>query len=91
MLSKRLGQGNRTKAGRVAGNGMFLAGVIYLVFLLFGIFGVRPYILSQTSNLQVIQMAVRYLRICSVISMGIVFFSIFEKLLQAIGNYGWCG
>lgn len=58
LLSKRLGQGNRTKAGRVAGNGMFLAGVIYLVFLLFGIFGVRPYILSQTSNLQVIQMAV---------------------------------
>lgn len=86
LLSKSLGQGNRTKAGRVAGNGMFLAGVIYLVFLLFGIFGVRPYILSQTSNLQVAQMAVRYLRICCMISMGIVFFSIFEKLLQATGN-----
>lgn len=86
LLSKSLGQGNRTKAGRVAGNGMFLAGVIYMVFLLFGIFGVRPYILSQTSNLQVTQMAVRYLRICCVISMGIVFFSIFEKLLQATGN-----
>lgn len=86
LLSKSLGQGNRKKAGRVAGNGIFLAIVIYLVFLLFGIFGVRPYILSQTSNSEVAQMAISYLRICCVVSMGIVFFSIFEKLLQSTGN-----
>ena len=31
-------------------------------------------------------MAVDYLQICCILSMGIVFFSIFEKLLQATGR-----
>lgn len=37
---------------------------------------------KETTN----KMAVTYLRICCVMSMGIVFFSIYEKLLQATGN-----
>lgn len=86
MLSKNLGQGEYEKVNRVAGNGIFLGGVIYIVFLLFGIFGVRSYIESQTNNHVIADMAVDYLRICCVISMGIVFFSIFEKMLQATGK-----
>lgn len=86
LLSKSLGQGDREKASRVAGNGIFLAAVIYLVFLLFGFFGVEAYIGSQTTNAEVASMAVGYLRICCVISVGIVFFSVYEKLLQATGN-----
>ena len=86
LLAKSLGQGNREKASKVAGNSIFLGAVIYLVFLLFGIFGVRGYISTQTSNQQIYGMAVQYLMICCCISMGIVFFSIFEKLLQATGR-----
>lgn len=86
LLSKSLGQGDRVKASQVAGNGIFLAAVIYLVFLLFGFFGVEAYIGSQTANAEVASMAVGYLRICCVISVGIVFFSVYEKLLQATGN-----
>lgn len=86
MLSKNLGQGEHERVNRVAGNGIFLGGIIYAVFLLFGIFGVRPYIESQTNNHVIADMAVDYLRICCVISMGIVFFSIFEKMLQATGK-----
>ena len=86
LLSKSLGQGDREKASQVAGNGIFLAAVIYLVFLLFGFFGVEAYIGSQTANAEVASMAVGYLRICCVISVGIVFFSVYEKLLQATGN-----
>ncbi len=41
LLSKCLGQGNREKASRVSGNSLFLGMVIYAVFLLFGIFGVK--------------------------------------------------
>ena len=40
LLAMSLGQGDREKASRVAGNALFLAAVIYVVFLLFGIFGV---------------------------------------------------
>lgn len=86
LLAKCLGQGDREKASRVAGNAVFLAIIIYIVFLIFGIFGVRPYIASQTKNTQILEMAVDYLRICCVVSVGIVFFPIFEKLLQATGR-----
>ena len=86
LLARTLGQGNRNKAGKVAGNSLFLGVIIYVVCLLFGIFGVKAYISSQTVDLEVLEMGVSYLRICCVVSFGIIFFSLFEKLLQATGR-----
>ena len=86
LLARTLGQGNRKKAAKVAGNSLFLGVVIYAVCLLFGIFGVKAYISSQTVDAEVLEMGVSYLRICCVISFGIIFFSLFEKLLQATGR-----
>lgn len=86
LLAKSLGQGNKEKVGMAAGNAIFLAIVIYIVFLLFGIFGVKFYIGTQTSNPEIAGMATDYLVICCTVSFGIVFFSIFEKLLQATGR-----
>lgn len=86
LLARTLGQNNRKKASAVAGNGLFLGAVIYVRCLLFGFVGVRAYIVSQTSDEQVISMAVDYLFICCVLSFGIIFFSLFEKLLQATGR-----
>ena len=81
-----MGQGNNKKAAKVAGNSLFLGTIIYAVCFLFGIFGVKIYISSQTVDSQVISMGTSYLRICCVISFGIIFFSLFEKLLQATGR-----
>ena len=86
LLARTLGQGNRNKAAKVAGNSLFLGVIIYVVCLLFGIFGVKAYISSQTVDPEVLEMGVSYLRICCVVSFGIVFFSLFEKLLQATGR-----
>ena len=86
LLARTLGEGNRKKAAKVAGNSLFLGAVIYVVCLLFGIFGVKAYISSQTVDPEVIAMGTGYLRICCVISFGIIFFSLFEKLLQATGR-----
>lgn len=86
LLSKCIGQGDCKRASKVAGNAMFLAIIIYILFLLFGLFGTDIYASSQTSNQQIKEMVVDYLRICCTISLGIVFFAIFEKLLQATGN-----
>lgn len=86
VISMRLGQGNQEQASRTAGNAFFLAIIIYIAFVLFGVFGVTPYIESQTKNMVISDMAVSYLRICCVLSFGIVLFSIFEKLLQATGK-----
>lgn len=88
LLAMSLGQGDREKASRVVGNALFLAAVIYVVFLLFGIFGVDFYAGTQTTNPVIREMTVTYLRICCTLSIGIVFFSIFEKLLQATGHSG---
>ena len=86
LLSKSIGQGDNEKASKVAGNSMFLGIVIYVLFLLFGLFGVDIYASSQTTNPEIKEMVVTYLRICCNTSIGIVFFSIFEKLLQATGH-----
>ena len=86
LLARSIGQKDMEKANRVAGNGVFLACVFYAVFLLFGLFGVRLYISSQTSNPVIFEMASEYLSICCIVSMGIVFFAVYEKLLQATGN-----
>ena len=85
MLARSLGEKNAEKASTVAGNGVFLGLVITAVFMLFGFFGVNFYIGSQTSDTVIFDMAVTYLRICCICSVGIVFFSVFEKLLQASG------
>lgn len=86
LLALTLGQGNNKKVARVAGNSLFLGMIIYALCLLFGIFGVNTYISSQTADPEVISMGTSYLRICCVISFGIIFFSLFEKLLQATGR-----
>lgn len=85
LLARTLGQRNREKASKVAGNGLFLATVIYIICVLFGLFGIKTYISSQTRNALVLSMSVDYLRICCLLSFGVVFFSIFEKKLQATG------
>ena len=85
LLATSLGQQDRKKASMVAGNAIFLGIIITLIFMLFGIFGVKSYIATQTANPVVYDMAVKYLRICCICSIGIVFYSIMEKVLQASG------
>ena len=60
LLAKTLGQGKREKAGKVAGNSLFLGIIIYIICLLFGVFGVNAYIRTQTANAEVYEMATSY-------------------------------
>ena len=59
LLARTLGQGNSKKAAKVAGNSLFLGVIIYVVCLLFGIFGVKAYISSQTVDAEVLEMGVK--------------------------------
>jgi len=86
LLAKSMGQGDIEKASKTAGNGIFLMAVIYIVFLLFGLFGTKIYISSQTKNPVIAQMAAEYLQICCGLSFGILYFSLYEKVLQATGK-----
>lgn len=86
LLAKSMGQRDLEKASKTAGNGVFLMAVIYVIFLLFGLFGTKGYIASQTTNPQIAEMAVEYLQICCGWSFGILYFSLYEKVLQATGK-----
>ena len=86
LLSKSLGQRENEKVNKTGGNSVFLGMIMFAAFVIFGIFGTEPYIKSQTSDPEIIQMAVSYLRICCILSIGSVFFAIYEKLLQSTGR-----
>lgn len=85
-VASALGAGDKEQADKAAGNAVFLGAVIYLIFLIFGIFGTKAYINSQTENEQIAQMAVDYLGICCIASVGVPMFAVYEKLLQATGH-----
>ena len=86
MLSRLLGSGEKEKASRTAGSGIFLAIVIYVVFLVFAFVGIRPYLLSQSRNETVLGMAQSYLFICTALGVFSLLFAIYEKMLQSTGK-----
>ncbi len=86
LLARSLGQGDREKAGKVAGNGLFLGVCLSVLFLLFGFWGVKPYLFTQTSDPVVLELGGTYLTICSTLSFSVLLYTIYEKLLQATGH-----
>lgn len=90
LLSKTLGEGKRETASYVAGNAIFIGICTYIVFLLFGLFGVDIYMNSQTSDPIILKMGKEYLGICCVLSFGVILFTIYEKLLQSTGKTVLC-
>lgn len=82
VVARSLGQQDYEKASRAAGTTKVLAFIIFAVFFLFGAFGVKFYIGTQTTNKVIYDMAVIYLRICCMLSLGNVYFTVYEKLLQ---------
>lgn len=86
LLSRALGEGKYEKANKVARNGIFLILVNYIIFLIFGILGVKTFIMSQSSNSIVIGYGRDYLSIVTIFSFGLFAQMLLERLLQSTGN-----
>jgi putative MATE family efflux protein len=86
LLARSLGMGDKEKAAWAAGNGIMMGIIIYIVFLLFGLFAVPFYLKTQTNNAIILELGVSYLRICAILSAGNILYAIYEKLLQATGK-----
>ncbi len=87
LLSKCLGEKNYQKVNQVAGNGIFLSICIYIVFLLFGLFGSEWFIrLFANNDSIVVNMGTSYLKICTCLSIGAIGFTVYERFLQSTGK-----
>ena len=86
LLSKSLGEKNQEAANLTAGNGMVLMIIATIGFMLFGIFGVRPYYEMQSTVTETVEGGIAYTRICSLLTLGIFVEILGERLLQATGR-----
>lgn len=85
LLSRRLGQKNKPAVDAVAMNGIFLALMNTLLFMIFGLFFARAYFRTQTNVAEIVEMGTAYLSICTTIGFGIFFDFAFSRLLQSTG------
>ncbi len=86
LLSRALGEKNQKLANDIAEHGVFLAGVGYVLFLLFGLFGVRAFFASQTDVQEIIGLGVDYLSVICCFSFGVFGQIMFERLMQSTGR-----
>lgn len=88
LLSKSLGEGNSARANAIAKNGVVLAVVGYLIFLLFGIFGARPFFMLYADKVtaDTIEYGVEYISVCCILSIGVFGQIMFERLMQSTGK-----
>ena len=86
ILSKALGEKDYKSVNKSAMNGIFLSLINFVIFIFVGLFVVRPFYVSQTSDAEIIAYGVDYLTIVCCMSFGIYFQFIFERLLQSTGR-----
>ena len=86
LLSKSLGENNQDAANRAAGNGIFLLLLSTVLFILFGIFGARPFFEVQSDIAETVNGGSVYVAICCIGSIGIFVEILGERLLQASGR-----
>ncbi len=86
LLSRKLGERRYDDANAVAENGLLLAVLSWLIFLVFGLFFTRTFFMSFTSNTEIIEMGTQYLSICTILSIGIFVSVVTERIMQATGK-----
>ena len=86
LLSKSLGQRNQERANATAGNGITLMLLAAVGFLIFGIWGVRPYFEVQSTVEATVEGGIVYTRICCLMSVGLFIQILGERLLQSTGR-----
>ena len=85
LLSRRLGQKNQKGVNDTAMNGLFLALISTLIFVLFGLFFSRMFMEMQTDVSEIVEDGTIYLSICTIASAGVFVDITFARLLQSTG------
>ena len=85
LVSRALGRRDTPSASRAAGNAVFLSVCCWAVMALFGIFGARAFINSQTDLPEISRHADSYLQIVTIGSLFLYLQICIERLLQSTG------
>ena len=85
LISRALGRKDGEEAGKVTGTSLFLCFCCWFLAALFGVFGVRVFIHSQTQVESIRGYAESYLRIVTIGSLFVYFEICVERLLQSTG------
>ncbi len=86
LLSRNLGEKNFESADLAARNGVFLGILSCIVFAMAGGFGAHFFFAIQTDDPVIVNYGTQYLRVISVLSIGIFMQITFERLLQSTGK-----
>ena len=86
LLSKSLGEKNHEMTNFAAGNGLLLAAICTVIFMIFAVVGVRPYYMMQNTSIETAEAGIAYTSICCLLTGGIFLEILFERLLQATGR-----
>lgn len=86
LVSRALGARDPERANKIALNGVFIAGCCYVLFVLFALFGAKPFLRLQTTNETIIGYGNSYLLVVCGISFGIFGEVMFERLLTSTGK-----
>ena len=86
LLSKSLGEKNQEAANRAAGNGLILMLIVTVLFVAFGLFGVRPYYEMQSTVRETVEGGIAYSKICCILTVGVFLSILGERLLQSTGR-----
>ena len=86
LLARSLGEKDFDKVNAVAGNGVFLAVLSYVTFLIIGLFFAETFYRSQTDIEEIVLYGKEYLTVCCCLSFGCFMQLTFERMLQATGK-----
>lgn len=87
LLSRSLGEKNYEKANTVASNGMFLAIINAILFMIFGLFGAKLFFKTQiATDSPIFAYGVDYLSVCCIFSFGVFGQVMCERLMQSTGR-----
>lgn len=86
LVSRKLGEKSFNEANSAATHGLVTCLFSYVLFLLLGIFAVRPFMSLFSEDAQIVQYGVDYLMIVLCFSVFSIIQVMIEKTLQATGN-----
>lgn len=85
LVSRALGRDDAENANRVGGISLFLSVCCWLLMAVFGVFGAKAFIRSQTDIGSIVSYGQSYLQIVCIGSIFLYFEICFERLLQSTG------